>query len=118
VRQNLLLPKELFMNDASDSLNKSRSRLVEDFTTVLEDAQALLRHAAGDASKGYTDARTRLEESVKRARERIGSSQDAVLESAREAGRSADSYVREHPWESIAVGAGVGLLLGMLIARR
>jgi len=41
-----------------------------------------------------------------------------VLESAREAGRSADGYVREHPWESIAVGAGVGLLLGMLIARR
>lgn len=106
------------MNDASESLNKSRTRLVEDFTTVLEDAQALLKHAAGDAGKGYTDARARLEESVKRARERIGSSQEAVLESAREAGRSADGYVREHPWESIAVAAGVGVLVGMLFTRR
>lgn len=106
------------MNDASDALNKSRSRLVQDFSTVLEDAQALLRHAAGDAGKGYADARERLENSVKQARERIGSAEEAVLESAREAGRSADGYVRSHPWESIAVGAGVGLLLGMLIARR
>ena len=106
------------MNDASETLNKSRSRLVEDFNTVLEDAQALLRHAAGDAGKGYSDARARLEDSVRRARERIGSAEEAMLESAREAGRSADGYVRDHPWESIAVGAGVGLLLGMLIARR
>lgn len=106
------------MNDASDSLNQSRTRLAEDFNTVLEDAQALLKHAAGDASKGYAEARLRLEDSVKRARERIGSAEEAMLQRAHEAGRSADGYVREHPWESIAVGAGVGLLVGMLIARR
>jgi ElaB/YqjD/DUF883 family membrane-anchored ribosome-binding protein len=106
------------MKNASDSLNTSRSRLVEDFSTVLEDAQALLRHAAGDASKGYAEARARLEGSVQRASERIGSAEEALLESARDAGRSAEGYVRSHPWESIAVGAGVGLLLGMLIARR
>lgn len=106
------------MNDANDTLNKSRPRLVDDFNTVLEDAQVLLQHAAGDAGKGYADARARLEESVRRARERIGTAEEAMLESAREAGRSADGYVRSHPWESIAVGAGVGLLLGMLIARR
>lgn len=106
------------MNDASDSLNKSRSRLVQDFNTVLDDAQALLRHAAGDAGKGYADARERLANSVQQARERIGSAEEAMLESARQAGHSADSYVRSHPWETIAVGAGVGLLVGMLIARR
>ena len=106
------------MNATSDSLNKSRSRLVQDFTTVLEDAQALLRHAAGDAGKSYADARQRLEKSIEQARERIGSAEEAMLASAREAGRSADGYVRSHPWESIAVGASVGLLLGMLLARR
>ena len=106
------------MNDASDSLNNSRSRLVQDFNTVLDDAQALLRHAAGDAGKGYADARERLESSVQQARERIGAAEEAILESARRAGHSADNYVRSHPWETIAVGAGVGLLVGMLIARR
>lgn len=106
------------MNDATNSLKKSQARLAHEFNTVLDDAQDLLRHAAGEAGKGYAEARERLESSVRSARDRIGSVEDAVLASAREAGRSADGYVRSHPWESIAVGAGVGLLLGMLIARR
>jgi ElaB/YqjD/DUF883 family membrane-anchored ribosome-binding protein len=52
------------------------------------------------------------------ARDRIGSIEQAVIDSARQAGKSADGYVRSHTWESIAIGAGVGLLLGLLIARR
>lgn len=106
------------MNDASNSLKQSQTSLAHEFSTVLDDAQALLRHAAGEAGKGYAEARERLENSVKTARDRIGSIEEAVLDSAREAGRSADGYVRSHPWESIAVGAGIGLLLGILISRR
>ena len=37
---------------------------------------------------------------------------------AKAAGRATDAYVHEHPWQSIGVAAGIGLLLGMLIARR
>lgn len=106
------------MNDPTDSLKKSQARLAHEFNTVLDDAQELLRHAVGEAGKGYTDARARLENSMQTARERITAAEDMVLDSARQAGRSADGYVRSHPWESIAVGAGVGLLLGLLIARR
>ena len=106
------------MSDATNSLKKSQARLAHEFSTVLDDAQELLRHAAGEAGKGYAEARERLESSVRSARDRIGSVEEAVLDSAREAGRSADGYVRSHPWESIAVGAGVALLRGILIARR
>lgn len=106
------------MNDTTDSLKKSQARLAHEFNSVLEDAQELLRHATGEAGKGYAEARERLETSVRTARERLHEAQDMVVDSARQAGRSADSYVRDHPWESIAVGAGLGLLLGLLIARR
>lgn len=106
------------MNDTTNSLKKSQTRLAHEFNNVLDDAQALLRHATGEAGKDYAEARTRLENSVKTARDRIGSIEQAVIDSARQAGRSADGYVRSHTWESIAIGAGVGLLLGLLIARR
>jgi ElaB/YqjD/DUF883 family membrane-anchored ribosome-binding protein len=36
----------------------------------------------------------------------------------RAAAETADRTVREHPWESVAIAAGVGFLLGMLTARR
>jgi ElaB/YqjD/DUF883 family membrane-anchored ribosome-binding protein len=32
--------------------------------------------------------------------------------------RATDDYVHENPWSSIGAAAGVGLLVGMLIARR
>ena len=106
------------MNDTTDSLKKSQARLADEFNAVLDDAQNLLRHAAGEAGKDYAEARDRLQNSVKSARDRLGSVEQAILDSARQAGRSADGYVRSHTWESIAIGAGVGLVLGILISRR
>jgi len=29
-----------------------------------------------------------------------------------------DEYVHEHPWRSVGVAAGVGLIIGLLIGRR
>ena len=106
------------MNDSSNSLKNSQERLAQDFRTVLDDAQDLLRHATDEAGKGYSDARQRLQASVDSARHGIEGLEDALLDGARRASRSADGYVRAHPWETIAVGAGIGLLLGSLISLR
>jgi ElaB/YqjD/DUF883 family membrane-anchored ribosome-binding protein len=107
------------MNDESTSSFKSgQAKLAEDVQTVLSDAQELLKLAAGEAGQGYKDARARLERSVQAARQQLETMQDNAMQSAREAGRSAEGYVREHPWEAIGIGAGLGLLLGVLISRR
>ncbi|HXE50946.1 MAG TPA: DUF883 family protein [Ramlibacter sp.] len=104
------------MND--QTAKNGQKRLAEDFKAVVKDAEELLRHAATDAGDGYDEARARLERSLKAARAELESMEKAVMESTRRAARATDGYVHEHPWESIGIGAGVGLLLGMLIARR
>jgi ElaB/YqjD/DUF883 family membrane-anchored ribosome-binding protein len=104
------------MND--QTAKNGQKRLAEDFKAVVKDAEELLRHAATDAGDGYDEARARLERSLKAARAELESVEKAVMESTRRAARATDGYVHEHPWESIGIGAGVGLLLGMLIARR
>jgi ElaB/YqjD/DUF883 family membrane-anchored ribosome-binding protein len=107
------------MKDATtQSLKDDQKRLAEDFRTVLNDAEELLRHAARDAGDGYNEARDRLEQSLKVARNELESAEQALVDGARRAGRATDSYVHDHPWESIAIGAGIGLVLGLLIARR
>ena len=47
-----------------------------------------------------------------------GARVDVIAEKAKAAGHAADDYVHDHPWQSVGVAAGVGLLLGMLLSRR
>jgi ElaB/YqjD/DUF883 family membrane-anchored ribosome-binding protein len=109
---------ERTMDQATQPLRAGTKQLTEDFRTVVKDAEQLLRELANQAGDGYADARVRLEASVSDARQRLADLEQALGDGARRAGRATDGYVREHPWESIAVGAGIGVLLGALLARR
>jgi ElaB/YqjD/DUF883 family membrane-anchored ribosome-binding protein len=106
------------MNDATQLPQDGQKRLAEDFKTVVKDAEELLRHAARDAGDGYNEARARLEQSLKTARAELETMEKAMLDGTRRAARATDSYVHDHPWEAVGIGAGVGLLLGLLIGRK
>ncbi len=64
----------------------------------------------------------RLQDRLDKARRHLLALPSAVADNARVAGRAADTYVQDHPWQSAAlgaaVGAAVGLLVGLLIGRR
>lgn len=106
------------MNDATQALKADQTRLNHDIRAVVDDAETLLRHAVRDAGDGYDDARSRLERSLKTARAGLAGFEHSVVDNARKAQKATDEYVHQHPWQSLGVGAGVGLLLGMLISRR
>lgn len=107
------------MNDnTAQALEDGQQRLAKDLRTVVEDAEALLREAVQGAGQGYGDARARLEQSLKSARTELSALEGALADRVYQAGRAADHYVHRHPWESIGVGAGVGLLVGLLLGRR
>ena len=44
--------------------------------------------------------------------------QAIVTERTRECVRSTDLYVRDNPWQAVGIAAGVGVILGLLMARR
>jgi len=106
------------MDQAMHPLKQGTNRLADDFRAVVTDAEQLLRAAANQAGEGYAEARERLEASLKAARRELDTLEHQVVDGARRAGRATDGYVRDHPWESIAVGAGIGVLVGLLIGRR
>lgn len=106
------------MTDATQPPADGQRRLAEDFKAVVADAEELLRHAARDAGAGYNEARARLEDSLKTARAELEVLEKSVRDGTRRAARATDGYVHEHPWESVGIAAGVGLLLGLLISRR
>jgi ElaB/YqjD/DUF883 family membrane-anchored ribosome-binding protein len=60
----------------------------------------------------------RATESLRQARDRLQSMEQELVAQARDAARETDRYVRQNPWQSIGIAAGVGLLIGVLIGRR
>ena len=110
------------MNDntmAADAAPSSaRERLMSDLRVVIADAEELLKMTAGQAGDKAADVRARIEERLARARAELTLMQAQAMNSVREAGEQADQYVRDNPWQAIGIGAGIGFVLGLLIARR
>lgn len=112
------------MNDMTDTptanatVGDEDNRLKRDLRTLLDSAEALLRHAKEDAGEGYAQARRSLEQNVERAKGQLATLEGEARERARRAGAAADDYVQEHPWRVVGLGAATGFLLGLLFSRR
>lgn len=93
-------------------------KLMEDLKSVASAAESLLAATASDASERVRDARKRASESLDKARARLEGLEEHLKERASAAARDVDRYVHENPWPAIAAAAGIGALLGLLLARR
>lgn len=104
------------MDNAQSRL--ARDRVMADLKALATDAEALLRVTAEDASDKAKEARARLSAALEKAKSTCADLQERSIESAKEAVKKADETVRAHPYESIAVAFGIGLLIGALLKRK
>lgn len=95
----------------------SKEKLMQDMRVVVADAEELLRATAGQAGEKVAAARERIQENLAAAKERLAAAEEAVVAGAKQAARATDDYVHENPWRAVGIGAGVGLIIGMLISR-
>jgi ElaB/YqjD/DUF883 family membrane-anchored ribosome-binding protein len=93
-------------------------KLIEDLRAVIRDAEELLRTTAGQAGEHIAQARAKAEASLQSAKAMLAAMGATANARARDALRSADSYVQGNPWLAVGAGAAVGLLVGLLISRR
>ena len=93
----------------------ARRRMLEDLRTLATDAEALVRATANDAGDKAKAARSRLATTIaKLTYEQV---QEHGLSSAKAVARNADEAVRQHPYESVGIAFGAGLLIGALLGR-
>jgi ElaB/YqjD/DUF883 family membrane-anchored ribosome-binding protein len=102
----------------STNAEVTTDQLLADLKTVMSDAEALLRATSTQTGEKIQEVRARAEESLRLARQRLSSIEDEALKRAREVADATDQYVRENPWQSVGVAAGIGLMLGLLLRRR
>lgn len=99
-------------------MDATREKLVGDIREVLADVDSLFRQAAAATGDEARQLRRRAEDLLDQAYGKFGDVRDDVIRRGRETVRVTDDWVHQHPWSSVGLGAAVGLLLGMLIARR
>src|SRR6187399_1082288 len=63
--------------------NGTADKLIDDLHAVIRDAETLLRATAAQTGEKIEEARTRAEESVRQAKQRLAGIEDEALERAR-----------------------------------
>lgn len=106
------------MNESSITPSAARDQLVADLKAVVADAEELLRATKDAAGERVSAARARAEATLGKVRAKIASLDDMVVEHAKDAAKTADEYVHEHPWNAVGMAAAAGLVVGILLARK
>lgn len=103
------------MSDANATeQDVTMDKLVQDFKVVMRDAESLLKASAGDLGEKAREARARLTASLESARGSFYKVEEKAIAGA----KATDQVIREHPYESIGIAFGVGLLIGVLVTRK
>ena len=88
-------------------MDVSSDKLMKDLKAVVNNAEDLLKATADQGGEQIARIRARAEESVRVARARM-----------KDVGGELDEQVRENPWTAVGIAAGIGLVLGILLARK
>ncbi|MEC5215293.1 ElaB/YqjD/DUF883 family membrane-anchored ribosome-binding protein [Actimicrobium sp. GrIS 1.19] len=89
-----------------------------DMKTLVQDAQDLFREATAATGLKADELRNKGMALLETAMEKAHDAQVVAVETGKEIASTADDYVHENPWRAVAVSATVGVLIGMLIARK
>ncbi len=88
------------LNELHDLVSEAEKMVTEDGPAATEDAISSLRSR------------------FQAAQEKLGDVYDNAREKVSAGARYTDTTIRENPYQSIAIAAGVGVLVGVLLGRR
>ena len=105
-------------NGSTSSFNGAANATQSDVKTLVRDAQSLLQAAATLTGEKADDLRKRSMELLDVAMAKGSQVQGQAIEKGKELAQSADVYVKDNPWRTVAAAAGVGLLVGVILGRK
>lgn len=100
-----------------NSVDQHKENLMRELNQVLKDAEELIKNSEQQAGEGFQSAKDKLQATLKTAKKEIQHIEEVAIKKTKEAAHATDAYVHENPWKTAGIAAGVGLLVGMLIAR-
>lgn len=105
------------MTTTSSSAN-SREGLATSLRHLVDEADQFLKTAADGGDAKFDAVRDKFAEQLRQMRAQVDELEDSAIRKARQAARTADQALHNHPYSAIGIAAAAGLLIGFLAARR
>ena len=100
------------------SIESTRDQIVDQFSSVISEAESLLSKATQETGEKARDLRSQAEARLLTAKLKLQELQGQAVDRAKDAARVTDDYVHGNPWQAVGIAAAVGLVAGLLMGRR
>jgi ElaB/YqjD/DUF883 family membrane-anchored ribosome-binding protein len=103
------------MKSQTDVQELAPEQLVAELHNLVIEAERILGNGSAESSHVTLAA---LRERFEAAQERLGDLYADTKQKVIAGAKCTDEAIREHPYQSLAIALGVGVLLGVLVSRR
>ncbi|KAF1370380.1 DUF883 family protein [Yokenella regensburgei] len=100
-------------NDVDDGVQDIQN----DVSQLADSLEEVLKSWGSDAKEEADDARRKAQSLLRDTRARMNG-HSRVQQTARDVADSADTWVRDRPWQSVGAAAAVGIFIGALLSLR
>jgi len=101
-------------NRHDSSTAEAPEQILENLRKLVTEAEKLIGEGGEHTEEALSGVMERLENARAKMEDLYGAARKKVVTGAHQA----DEAIRSHPYESLAIALGVGVLLGALIKRR
>ena len=90
---------------------------VEELNRIVDQAEALLRSLGEDTGEAAEAVRERVSETLNQAKARLAATASEAEQVAQSLADRTDSYVRQNPWQAVAIAALLGGVVTFLLTK-
>lgn len=91
-----------------------KDQAFSELQALIEETEKLLKNSASLLGEEGESLRDQIGARLKQALDSVSN----VRESTKPAVEATESYMGGHPWQTVAISAGFGLVVGLLLGRR
>jgi ElaB/YqjD/DUF883 family membrane-anchored ribosome-binding protein len=91
-----------------------KDQAFSELSALIEESEKLLKSSASLVGEEAETLRGQIAQKLQQARDSV----THVRDRAKPAVDATETYIGGHPWQTVAVSAGFGLVVGLLLARR
>ncbi|POA35704.1 MULTISPECIES: YqjD family protein [unclassified Pseudomonas] len=91
-----------------------KDQVFSELQALIEESEKLLKSSASLVGEEAENLREQVALKLRQARHSVSS----VRERTRPVVEATETYIGGHPWQTVAISAGFGLVVGLLLGRR